>query len=78
MRCLSLTALMSLAGISAVLEKGATHQTSDIRGTVAFMAPEVFEQGHTSPAMDIYALGVLSERCACLSAVGVPPVGPHR
>ena len=49
------------AGLSTVLHLGMTHKTSEMKGTLAYMPPEVFLTDDVSTAMDIYSLGVLSE-----------------
>lgn len=52
-------AMLSDFGLATVVASHATHRTSHMRGTVAFMSPEVFETNDITPALDVYSLGIL-------------------
>jgi interleukin-1 receptor-associated kinase 1 len=54
-------ALLSDFGLSTVLALDATHRTSEMKGTIAYMPPEVFESDAVSIQLDVYSLGVLRE-----------------
>lgn len=46
-------------GLSTVLRERRTHKTSQLKGTVDFMPPEIFTCGEIRFAVDVYALGVV-------------------
>ncbi|KAL4439991.1 hypothetical protein ABPG75_002992 [Micractinium tetrahymenae] len=52
-------ALLSDFGISTVLIDDQTHKTSEVKGTISYMSPEVFMHDDISPALDIYSLGII-------------------
>jgi serine/threonine protein kinase len=52
-------ALLSDFGLSTVLSVEQTHRTSQVKGTISYMSPELFIQDSVSPALDIYSLGVV-------------------
>lgn len=52
-------ARLSDFGLSTVLRNCQTHKTSQLKGTVDFMAPEIFVSGEIRFAVDIYALGIM-------------------
>lgn len=54
-------AVISDFGLSMMLSVAATHRTSHMKGTVAYMSPEVFRTSDVTPALDIYSLGIISE-----------------
>lgn len=53
-------ALVADFGLSLVLSLDGTHLTSDMRGTLSYMAPEVFSAQIVSTELDIYSFGVMS------------------
>ena len=54
-------AVLSDFGLSTVVAAGATHKSSDSKGTVAYMPPECLAGNVISTSMDIYSLGALSK-----------------
>ncbi|KAL6774369.1 hypothetical protein ACKKBG_A24740 [Auxenochlorella protothecoides x Auxenochlorella symbiontica] len=52
-------AVISDFGLSMMLSAAATHRTSHMKGTVAYMSPEVFRTSDVTPALDIYSLGII-------------------
>ncbi|KAI3431697.1 hypothetical protein D9Q98_004742 [Chlorella vulgaris] len=51
--------LLADFGLSTVLSGEETHKTSEIKGTISYMSPEVFIKDLVSPALDIYSLGII-------------------
>lgn len=54
-------AVLSDFGLSTVVSGGVTHKSSDGKGTVAYMPPEVLISNVVSTSVDIYSLGMLSK-----------------
>ncbi|KAL4439989.1 hypothetical protein ABPG75_002990 [Micractinium tetrahymenae] len=52
-------ALLSDFGLSTTLSEEQTHRTSEVKGTISYMSPEVFMFDDISPALDIYSLGII-------------------
>jgi serine/threonine protein kinase len=52
-------AVLSDFGLTTVVALGATHKTSEARGTLAYMPPELLENSVVSTGVDIYSLGIL-------------------
>lgn len=50
-------------GLSRALVTGQTHRSTHSLGTVSHMAPELLRFGKMSPAVDVFAFGIMSE-CA--------------
>ncbi|PRW58290.1 Mitogen-activated kinase kinase kinase 13-A [Chlorella sorokiniana] len=53
------SAKLSDFGLSTVLAARQTHRTSQLKGTVDFMPPEMFTSGEVRFAVDIYSLGIV-------------------
>ncbi|WIA16604.1 hypothetical protein OEZ85_013271 [Tetradesmus obliquus] len=54
-----LTAKLADFGLSRALKQHQTHRTTKTCGTMSHMPPEVLKEGRMSPAMDVYAFGVM-------------------
>lgn len=52
-------AVLSDFGLSTVLASGATHRTSQAKGTLTYMGPELITSDAVSPALDCYSFGVV-------------------
>lgn len=52
-------AVISDFGLATVISLDTTHKTSDTKGSIPFMPPEVLDDNLVSPAVDIYSFGVL-------------------
>ena len=52
-------AVLSDFGLTTVVALGVTHKTSEARGTLAYMPPELLHASVVSTAVDIYSLGIL-------------------
>lgn len=52
-------AVLSDFGLTTVVALGATHKTSEAKGTLAYMPPELLENSVVSTGIDIYSLGIL-------------------
>ena len=56
-------------GISEIAETSQATRTATMKGTINYVAPEVFQGAPTTPKTDVYALGILLYELAC----GVTP-----
>ncbi|WIA36802.1 hypothetical protein OEZ86_008057 [Tetradesmus obliquus] len=54
-----LTAKLADFGLSRAMKQHQTHRTTKTWGTMSHMPPEVLKEGRMSPAMDVYAFGVM-------------------
>uniref|UniRef100_A0A383VEV7 Protein kinase domain-containing protein n=1 Tax=Tetradesmus obliquus TaxID=3088 RepID=A0A383VEV7_TETOB len=54
-----LTAKLADFGLSRAMKQHQTHRTTKTCGTMSHMPPEVLKEGRMSPAMDVYAFGVM-------------------
>ena len=54
-------AVLSDFGLSTVVSLGLTHKTSEAKGTLVYMPPELLVDNTVSTAIDIYSFGVLSK-----------------
>jgi serine/threonine protein kinase len=52
-------AVLSDFGLTTVVALGTTHKTSEARGTLAYMPPELLQNSVVSTGVDIYSLGIL-------------------
>lgn len=52
-------AVLSDFGLTTVVALGTTHKTSEAKGTLAYMPPELLDNSVVSTGVDIYSLGVL-------------------
>ena len=52
-------AMLSDFGLATVISLGISHRSSDAKGTLAYMPPELVDDNFVSMAVDIYSLGVL-------------------
>lgn len=62
-------AQLSDFGLSTSLSHDATHRTSEVKGTISYMSPEVFTHYDVSPALDIYSFGIVG----CMMCSGMDP-----
>lgn len=62
---LGMCAKVADLGLARCLAHHATHRTTNSCGTMSHMAPELLRYGRLSPAVDVYAFGIMSE---CLLA----------
>uniref|UniRef100_A0A383VBH1 Protein kinase domain-containing protein n=1 Tax=Tetradesmus obliquus TaxID=3088 RepID=A0A383VBH1_TETOB len=63
-----LTAKLADFGLSRAMKQHQTHRTTKTCGTMSHMPPEVLKEGRMSPAMDVYAFGVMMWEVATGSA----------
>lgn len=57
-------------GLSRCLQHHATHRTTNTCGTMSHSPPELLRYGRMSTAVDVYALGIMSEwQAGLLTAV---------
>jgi serine/threonine protein kinase len=59
--CPSLCCRLTDFGLAGVLREGLTHNSTQHLGTISHCAPEVLQDGHVSPAADVFAFGIMSE-----------------
>jgi serine/threonine protein kinase len=52
-------AVLSDFGLTTVVALGATHKTSEAKGTLAYMPPELLSNSVVSVGVDIYSVGIL-------------------
>ncbi|EFN52748.1 hypothetical protein CHLNCDRAFT_58735 [Chlorella variabilis] len=52
-------ALLSDFGLTTSLSEEQTHKTSEVKGTLSYMSPELFLRDDVSPALDVYSLGII-------------------
>lgn len=63
---LGMCAKVADLGLARCLAHHATHRTTNSCGTMSHMAPELLRYGRLSPAVDVYAFGIMSEWHATL------------
>jgi hypothetical protein len=60
---IGMSAKVADLGLARCLAHHATHRTTNSCGTMSHMAPELLRYGRLSPAVDLYAFGVMSKCC---------------